>query len=131
MNTGNFKILAIDDEFTALTKMQLILSEYGECEVATTATQSIDLIKSALANGMYFDLITIDIELPDIDGITLLSEILQEEKKYNRHAVKLVVSAVSTATNVYRAAKSRCDGFLVKPVKREMLREKLVSLGIV
>jgi two-component system chemotaxis response regulator CheY len=126
---GNRKILAIDDEFAALTKMKTLLSEYGQCEVATSGGQSIALVKYALAEGKYFDLITIDIELPDIDGITLLSQILKEEEKHDCHSVKIIVSAVSTTTNVCRAANNHCDGFLVKPVKRQMLHEKLSSLG--
>lgn len=125
------KILAIDDEFTALTKMKTLLSEYGQCEAATSGAQTMELVKTALADGKYFDLITIDIELPDIDGIALLSEILKEEEKYDCQAVKIIVSAVSTTSNVCRAAKCNCDGFLVKPVKRQMLYEKLNNLGFV
>ena len=130
MSITRLKILAIDDEFAALTKMKAMLSTFGECEVATSGAQTIDLIREAIQEGKYFDLITIDIELPDIDGIALLSEILREEKQYNLCAVKLMVSASSTPSNVCRAKKQNCDGFLVKPIKKDILHQKLHTLGV-
>jgi len=43
---------------------------------------------------------------------------------------KLIVSADSTAENVRAAKHAECDGFLVKPVQRAVLLEKLATLEL-
>ena len=123
--------LAIDDEFVALTKMTTLLRPLGPCDAATSGKQAIEMCEEALKQGLPYKLITIDIGLPDMNGLALLVRIWKEEKKYNaERATKLVVTANSTASNVLAAATGECDGFLVKPVRRPVLFRKLSLLGL-
>ena len=46
-----------------------------------------------------------------------------------KHAIKIMVTASGTKENLIRAYSKGCDGFLVKPVKRDTLDEKLQSFG--
>lgn len=124
------KILIIDDEMPVLTKMKVLLSAYGECTLATTARQAIQLCTSALQENKPFDLITIDIHLKDVSGLDLLASINQIENETPLPpAKKVVVTAAGTKDNIIRAMIKGCDGFLVKPVKRDTLEQKLDSLG--
>jgi two-component system chemotaxis response regulator CheY len=126
------KILIIDDEMPVLTKMKVLLSAYGECTLATTARQAIQLCTSALQENKPFDLITIDIHLKDVSGLDLLASINQIENETTLPpAKKVVVTAAGTKDNIIRAMIKGCDGFLVKPVKRDTLEQKLDSLGFV
>lgn len=129
MQTGK-KILAIDDEFAALMKMKVLLSKFGQCDVATNGSQATEKISENIKKNKHYDLITIDIGLPDINGIDLLNQIQNLEKGHFKQSIKLMISASGTTENVIKALQNHCDGFLVKPVKRETLQNKLAEFGI-
>ena len=123
--------LAIDDESVALSKMVMMLDPFGQCDAATTSRQALDLFCTALEEACPYGLVTIDINLPDISGIMLLERLREEEGRRNApRARKLMVTAESTMSNVMAAASGECDGFLAKPVRRAVLIEKLVDLGL-
>lgn len=124
------KILIIDDEIAALTKMKVMLAPYGECILANSGKQAVELIKTAIMNNSYFDLITIDIELPDMNGIEILDHIKNFEKIYSKNAIKFMVSASGTTENVINALSRQCHDFLVKPVKKDLLHQKLIKFGL-
>ncbi len=124
--------LVIDDEFVALSKMVGLLRPLGDCDAATSGEQALNLFLRALTNGAPYDLITIDINMPDMNGITLLSRFQAEEKVHCSPASrKLMVTADSSASNVRAALAGDCDGFIVKPIKRAVLADKLASLHLV
>jgi hypothetical protein len=41
-----------------------------------------------------------------------------------------MVSAASSPYNVQQAIRNKCDGFLVKPIRRDVLHKKLLELGL-
>lgn len=123
------RILVVDDEFVALTKMTTLLKPYGECDAATCARQAMEMFTKALGRVHPYDLVAIDIQMPDGNGLSLLRAMCEQESRNGgRRAKKIVVSGVASADNVARAAASRCDAFLVKPVKKEALVNKLIEL---
>jgi two-component system chemotaxis response regulator CheY len=123
--------LAIDDEFVALSKMTLLLEPFGACDAATSAQQALDLFCQAIREGDPYQLVTIDINMPDMNGLTLLGRLQREEQARGcPRAKKLIVTAASTPRNVQAAVSGECDGFLVKPVRREVLLTKLTALGL-
>ena len=124
--------LVVDDEFVALNKMIGLLSPLGECEAATNGQQALDRFRAALDADKPYDLVTIDIEMPDMTGIAVLRRLQFEEQNRRRPpAAKIMVSAAASPTNVMAAGSSHCQAFLVKPVRREMLMEKLAALGLI
>ncbi len=124
--------LVIDDEFMAGMKLAELLKPHGSCRTAVTANQALTLFRSALRAGEPYELVTIDIQLPDMNGLDLLRALQQAEAE-SRHppARKLMVSANGTRDNVRSAACRGCDGFLIKPVQRDALLARLVALGLV
>ena len=126
------KILIIDDEMAALTKMKILLSSYGECTLSTNAGQAIQLCSRAIKGGVPFELITIDIQLGEESGHDLLEDInLLEFQKNTNPAKKIMVTASGTKNNLVKAYSKGCDGFIVKPVKRDDLEQKMLSMGYV
>jgi two-component system, chemotaxis family, chemotaxis protein CheY len=124
--------LVVDDEFVALHKMIGLLAPLGECDAATNGQQAVDMFCTALAGDKPYDLVTIDIEMPVMGGIAVLRRLQFEEQNSQRPpAAKIMVSAAASPTNVMAAGSSHCQAFLVKPVRREMLMEKLVALGLI
>ncbi len=124
------KILIIDDEMAALTKMKVLLSAYGECVLSTNAGQALQLCSKAIITGVPFELMTIDIQIGNDSGHDLLEKINQLELRENSPAaIKIMVTATGTKENLVKAYAKGCDGFLVKPVQRDALEQKMLSLG--
>lgn len=125
------RILVIDDEFVALTKMTAILSEYGHCAAATNGRQAYEMYCEAIMQNEPFDLITIDLNMPELDGLELLERFRSYEKSTGAESPrKIVISAEGQPQKVLAANKRHCDAYLVKPVSREILVKKLEELGI-
>ena len=126
------KILVVDDEFVALTKLTTILSKHGKCDAATNGSQAFKLFGDAITNFQPYNLVTIDINLPDMNGLELLKSLIGIEKdKKVIPAKKIVISADSSTDSIHRAVRNACDAFLVKPVQRQVLDKKLKELGLV
>lgn len=124
------KILVIDDEYVALSRMVKLFSRWGESVGATNAAQAMELAKDGLDSGEPFDIISIDIELPDSDGLDLLNQFqeLEEQSHLSWVSKKIIVSAQSKHDNITKALALGCDDFLVKPVSVSTLEEKMKLL---
>ena len=66
------KSLVIDDELVSRKKLQKIMENFGECISAENGKTAIDLINEAFDKGARFDVITIDVFMPEMDGTCLL-----------------------------------------------------------
>jgi len=68
-----------------------------------------------------FDLVILDIKLPDVNGIDALREIrqLKEEQKV------IMASSYGSKENIMELARLKASGFLLKPFSMEMLIEKI------
>ena len=126
------RILAIDDEFAALSLLVAIFSEYGACDAATNGHQALDMYHQAFLSETPYDLIVVDIQMPEVDGLEVLKKIVHSEKYSGaKPAKKIVISADSSPHNVCMAGKFKCEAFLVKPVRRDALMAKLDGMGYV
>ena len=122
------RILLIDDEPIALAKMDLMLKATGACDKATNGIEATEFFVKAIDENKPYDLVAIDIELPDITGLDLLSRFCQlETENHTPPAKKVMVTAHSKVDYVVKA-RERCDAFLVKPVRKETLLAKVAEL---
>jgi two-component system, chemotaxis family, chemotaxis protein CheY len=62
------KILIADDEFQVLKLMERTMARYGECETVGNGKEAVEVFQTAWGNGIHFDLITLDITMPDDSG---------------------------------------------------------------
>lgn len=122
--------LVIEDEMTALIKMKALLSAYGDGAGVTNGYQALEQCAAAIKKGTPFDLVTIDIGLPNVSGLQVLQAINKLEADHQIPASKkIMVTASGTKNNLVKAASSGCNGFMVKPVKKDTLEEKMAALG--
>ncbi len=125
------RILTVDDEFVALEKMKMMLSDYGKCDTAVDGAEACKKFSQAINSGNPYGLVTIDIEMPEIGGFELLHMLdgLERDSNYPT-AKKIIITSSGSQSNVIKAAKRKCNAFLVKPVKKEVLEVKLKELSI-
>ena len=101
------KVLIVDDELFSREYFQKILEKI-DCEVRTFPTGSDGL--NAFKESFY-DLVILDVRLPDADGI----EILRQIKEINRLTPVIIVTAYGTVENAVQAMKLGAFDFLMKP----------------
>lgn len=125
-------ILIVDDDFISRTKMNTILEEMGTCTMAETGAEAVTTFKAALAGGKPFDLITLDINMPDMDGKEALASIRTIESDNHisdTDKVKVImVTAHSDKGSLVSCFQSGCDDFVVKPFDVHLLKEKIDKL---
>ncbi|PID40888.1 MAG: hypothetical protein CR984_00900 [Proteobacteria bacterium] len=122
------RILLIDDEPVALTKLELMLTNVGACDIAGSGIEATELFVKAIGENQPYDLVTIDIELPDITGIDLLNRFcLLEQKNGMQPAKKIMVTAHSKMDYVVKV-RDKCDAFVLKPIRKATLLSKIDEL---
>lgn len=108
--------LVVEDDPRSAALMQTILEEIvRRVVVVNTATEALD----ALAESS-FDVITLDIGLPDITGLELLHHIRELSD-----APVIMVTAVDTSSSIVEALKSGADDYLIKPIRPAELRARI------
>ncbi len=105
------RVLVVDDSaFSRQTIKKMLESEEG-IEVAGIATDGIDAIAKTLK--LKPDLITLDLEMPEMDGFAFLRYLMKE-----RPTPVIVVSSYSDSMTVFRALEAGAVDFIAKPTPR-------------
>ena len=100
----------------------------GDKRTDVSGINATECFVKAIGDNQPYDLITIDIELPDITGLDRLNRFCQLEQKNGiPPAKKIMVTAHSQADDVIES-RDQCDDFLVKPIRKETLLEKINEL---
>jgi two-component system chemotaxis response regulator CheY len=127
------KALVVDDELVSRKKLQKIMESLGECEAVESGSAAIAAFQKALENGMPFDLITLDVLMPKMDGTEVLytiREIEKEKKIPKEKQVKiLMVTSHSDKDTFITSIQAGCDDYIVKPFDREVIINKLQKIG--
>ena len=122
------RILLIDDEPIALTKLELMLTNVGTCDTAGSGVEATEYFVKAINDNRPYDLVTIDIELPDITGLDLLDRFGELERKNGIVAAKKIMVTAHSNVDFVVKAKDKCDAFVVKPLRKVTLLAKIEEL---
>ena len=129
------KTLIVEDDFTSRLLLQEVLKKYGPCHIAVNGKEAIAASYAALEKGEPYDLICLDVMMPEMDGQEALRRIRAEEESrgiWSTEGAKIVmITALGNRNNVSTAYQNLCDGYLVKPVKKAELLEVLRKLTLV
>lgn len=131
----SLKSLIVEDEFTCRSLLLGYLRHYGHVDVAIDANEAIEAVSQALEQGHGYDLICLDIMLPDRSGKDVLKAIRQEEESYDipigRGAKIIMTTAVDDSKTIMDAFKGNCEAYLVKPIAKVKLIEQLRKLELI
>lgn len=129
------KTLIVEDDFTSRLLLQTFLSKYGTCHIAANGKEAIEAYRLAETEGERYDLICMDIQMPEMDGHTALQEIRALEKSRNRpecrRTVIIMTTGLSDRDNVSRSAEELCDAYLLKPIDVRTLVSHLRPFGLI
>jgi two-component system chemotaxis response regulator CheY len=111
-------VLIVDDSLIMRVNLVRSLEGLGH----TIVSESIDGYSSIAAYKKYKpDLVTMDITMPDMDGITAVKKI----KEIDADANVIMVTSHGQEAMVMDALKSGAKGYILKPISPEKLREAI------
>ena len=130
------KTLIADDEFASRTIAQRLLGRLGPCDAVTNGADAVQAFERAWQQNRPYNLICLDILMPDMDGQEALVRIREIEKaKEIRDPLKVKVIMVtaldhpqSVMTAIYQGGAT---AYLVKPIRERQLMSELFQLGLV
>jgi two-component system chemotaxis response regulator CheY len=134
-NGKQIRVLLVEDDFSSRLVLQTFLSKYGECHVAVNGREAVDAFRSALKQGQRYDLICMDIMMPELDGRQAVGQIRDLEEKFGilstAGAKIIMTTAVDDVKEVGRCFHELCDSYLVKPVDLATLLGQMKSYQLV
>lgn len=127
------KTLIVEDDFTSRKLLHAFLSPFGECDVAVNAYEAVEAFHAAHEAGTPYDLICLDIMLPDMNGHKALSAFrgIEARTGVEKPACVIMTTCLKDKANVLAARNGRCEGYLVKPIDRKKLVATLVKLRLI
>ena len=119
-----FRILVVEDEPVIRELIRSLLSE-SEVEVECAATGAEGL---KLARTKVFDLILLDVVLPQLDGITVC-RMLKADASTAKVPLHML-TAKAKKTDVEVAMKAGADGYIHKPFRGAELMDLVQALRV-
>lgn len=108
------RILVVDDDTGHRTMLRTLLTAWGaKVHEADDGSRAVELSKD-----IPYDLVLMDVLMPEVDGITALQAI----KAYNPAIPILIMTAFSNVESAVEALKSGAYDYLTKPLDFDMLK---------
>ena len=113
----NARILIVDDDENIRKVLTTILEEEGyKVESVDTARKAIERVKRK-----FYNLALIDIRLPDMEGIELLTKMRNTTPKMR----KIIITGYPTLQNAVEAVNRGADAYIMKPFEMEKVLEAI------
>jgi two-component system, chemotaxis family, chemotaxis protein CheY len=127
------KVLIVEDDFTSRKLLQNILSPYGSCDIATDGKEALEACQAAMSESSPYDLVCMDIMMPNMDGHEALKRIRSLEKETNAKETNVIMTtALGDPKNVMQAFyKEGATSYLVKPIGKQALLDKVREMGLI
>ena len=133
------KTLIIDDHSASIALLVSLLVDHCTCLSATTGQEGIELFAEAHKSGEPFDVVLLDILMPDLDGIETLKRIRKIEladrevqlfgKREGLTRIIMQTSSDNPQDFMDSYLKGRCNGFIQKLYSKEEIVEKVLGKG--
>ena len=128
------KILIVDDENISRNILKAKMKVLGTCVAVDNSKTALAEIEVAEAKEQPFDIVTLDVSMPGMDGKEMLEHIRRKEVKNrvpkDKRVKILMVTARMNMNTIKACIKLGCNGYMTKPVSRIQLLQNLGKMGV-
>lgn len=129
------RILLVEDDFASRLLLQTFLSGHGDCHVAVNGREAVEAFGSAYERGQRYDLICMDVMMPEMDGREAVRQIRALEETHGVSSscgVKIIMTtAVNDIKEVSLCFGELCDAYLTKPIDLNQLLNRMMAYELV
>ena len=118
-----YRVLVVDDSMFVAKQLGQILASEGYDVVATAVDgkEGVDKYKELCPQ---VDLVTMDITMPKMDGITALEQIMA----FDKNAKVVMVSALGKEELVKKSLMTGAKSYIIKPLDRKKVLERIAKV---
>ena len=117
MNEMKRNFLIVDDNLTVCLMLKSWLVKKGyQAETASDVNTAKQLVRD-----QPFDMILVDIKMPDVDGLTFLSWV----KKFDSEILVIMMTGYADIESAIASMKSGASDYISKPIEPEQLFQKI------
>ena len=133
MENKLIKILIVEDELTSRMALTSFLQPVGDVDITVNGNEALTTFEKAIENNQPYELIFLDIMLPELDGIEALEKIRKLETRYDvREYAKakiIMTSSYADKDVILKAARAGCTSYMIKPMDRTRLYNEIRKHG--
>ncbi|MCL2381498.1 MAG: response regulator [Treponema sp.] len=118
-----YRVLVVDDSMFIAKQLGQIFSSEG-FEVAATAADGAQGVEKYKELHPNIDLVTMDITMPVMDGVSAMEKILE----FDKNACIIMVSALGKEDVVKKSLLMGAKSYIVKPLDRKKVLERVISV---
>lgn len=127
------RVLIAEDDYVSRKFLFKLLSQFGECDVTVDGMEAIEVFLMSLEDQNYYDLVCLDIMMPEVDGIKVLKTLRKLEEERNtpkdKRAKIIMTTALNQTDEVMESFEAGSEGYAVKPIDTEKFMSVLNKLG--
>lgn len=127
------RALIVEDEFLSRKILRSFLMTLFEVDIVVNGREAVEAFKLAHTEKQPYDLILMDIMMPEVDGIEALHRIrqMEEEEKLTPKTKVIMTTALDDPQTVIKSFhEGEASGYIVKPVAKDKLYAELTKLGL-
>ena len=127
------KKLIVDDDISTRQLLHAILMNFATCDMAVDGQKAVELVAQAIEKKEIYDIIFLDIMMPELNGHEALLEIRKLEDSNNIHignGSKVVMqTCLDDKENILSSFREGCEYYIMKPYNKLKILELIEKMG--
>jgi PAS domain S-box-containing protein len=126
-NIHGLRMLVVDDNQTNRAILLKMLESFGcYAEAVEGGAKALQVLKRAAHKEKLFDLVLLDMQMPEMDGGQTLRAIKADPEL--KDVIVIILTSIGTSGDAVRLEALGCAGYLTKPVKQSQLFDTIITL---